>query len=345
MKKYIRLILVSALALVFYGSAYSQGCCSGGAGSPIAGGAATGVLQKDQMEVSSNYQFIRSNKFRTQNRDTVALFDNLSSKYLFSRVDYGISERLTMSVATGYYLNKALVEIGQTDTISSSGMGDLILFPRVDVFNKRKNNWRTEITLGLGLKIPIGSHNDSNLIFSHPLIGDVYAIAPPTVQTTNGSMDMMFYTFIYHAYPKKKLRFFANSLYVKKGFNSLGEKFGDYASLGLFAGKTLFMKLGLTAQVKGEWVGKMEAAKNISLASYNIDPASTGSKKIFFVPQISFTQKSLTLYVTSEIPLYQNLVGVQVSSQYQFTTGLSYRFFAKKPSLGEVKGIKISDKI
>ena len=50
-------------------------------------------------------------------------------------------------------------------------------------------------------------------------------------------------------------------LYVKKGFNSLGEKFGDYISFGLFAGKTLFMKLGLTAQIKGEWVGKMEAAK------------------------------------------------------------------------------------
>ena len=101
------------------------------------------------------------------------------------------------------------------------------------------------------------------------------------------------------------------------------------------------MKLGLTAQVKGEWVGKMEAAKNISLASYNIDPASTGSKKIFFVPQISFTQKSLTLYVTSEVPLYQNLVGVQVSSQYQFITGLTYRFFAKTPSLGEVRDIKV----
>jgi hypothetical protein len=341
MKNSLHLILFSFLALVFYSSSFSQGCCSGGAGSPIAGGAATGVLQKNQMELSANYQFTRSNKFRTENQDTIALFDHLSSKYFFSRIDYGISERLTMSIATGYYLNRSLVELGQTDTISSEGIGDLILFPRVDIFNKRKNNWRTEVTLGLGLKIPVGSHNDSNLIFSHPLIGDVYAIAPPTVQTTNGSMDMMFYTFIYHAYPLRRLRFFANSLYVKKGFNSLGEKFGDYASLGLFAGKTLFMKLGLTAQVKAEWVGKMEAAKNVSLASYNIDPASTGSKKVFFVPQISFTQKSLTLFVTSEIPLYQNIEGVQISSQYQFTTGLTYRFFTKKPSLEKVKDIKI----
>ena len=42
---------------------FSQGCCSGGAGSPIAGGAATGVLQENQMEISLNYQFNQSNKF------------------------------------------------------------------------------------------------------------------------------------------------------------------------------------------------------------------------------------------------------------------------------------------
>ena len=38
--------------LLFFSTNFTaQGCCSGGAGSPIAGGAATGVLQKNQMQM------------------------------------------------------------------------------------------------------------------------------------------------------------------------------------------------------------------------------------------------------------------------------------------------------
>ena len=316
--------------------ASSQGCCSGGAGNPIAGGVATGVLQKGQIEVSTNYQYSSSNKFFAGNRDTIALFDKLTNSYSFSRVDYGISDRLTISVASGYYLNRSLIELGQTDTVSSKGFGDLILFPRVDIYNTRNDNSKTEITLGLGVKMPVGSHDDSNLVFSHPLIGDIYNIAPPNIQTTNGSLDIMLYSFLYHAYPKRNLRFFANTLYVRKGFNSLGQKFGDYASLGLFASKTLFMRLGFTFQLKGELIGSIKAAKNIDLlASYNIDPGSTASRRIFFIPQVSYNYKSLTFFITSEVPLYQNLMGLQIGSQFHINTGLTYRFFAKKYSYGE----------
>ncbi len=329
----MRIISIFAI-IISFSSFYSQGCCSGGAGSPIAGGAATGVLQENQMEISGNYQYVQSNKFYTENRDTAELFDNLNSKYLFLRADYGLSERLTLSIAAGYFLKKSLVELGQSDTISSKGLGDLIIFPRFDIYNKTKDKKRTEITLGIGLKLPLGSHSDSNLVFSHPVAGDFYTISPPTVQSTNGSYDMMFYSFFFRSYTKKKLRLFANTLYVKKSFNSLGEKFGDYASIGLFASKTFFRKIGVTGQIKGEWIGEMKAAKNIDLlASYNIDQISTGSRKVFFVPQISYIQKSLIFYLTSEIPLYQYVGGTQIGSQYQITAGFNYRFFTKKNSV------------
>ena len=324
-------ILSFSVLIFLVSNIHSQGCCSGGAGNPIAGGAATGVLQENQIEISGNFQYVRSNKFYTQNRDTAAIFDNLNSKYLFLRTDYGLSKKLTLSVAAGYFMDKSLVELEQTDTVSSNGFGDLIIFPRFDVYNKTKNKKRTEITIGLGLKLPIGSHTDSNLVFSHPIAGDFYTISPPTVQATNGSYDMMFYSFFFKSYQKRKLRVFANTLYVRKGFNSLGEKFGDYASIGLFASKTFFRKLGITGQLKGEWIGEMEAARNIDLlASYNIDQLSTGSSKIFFIPQISFINKSMIFYITNEIPIYQFVGGTQVGSQHQITAGFNYRFMIKK---------------
>jgi hypothetical protein len=104
------------------------------------------------------------------------------------------------------------------------------------------------------------------------------------------------------------------------------------ASMGLLAGKTFFKKSGVSIQVKGEWIGKMKADKNVDMvAFYNICMESTGGRNVLFVPQISYSYKSFSVYVLSEIPLCQYLNGNQICSQYQFTAGLSYRFLTYKP--------------
>jgi len=329
----MRFLILSFFILILNTSVFSQGCCSGGAGSPIAGGAATGVLQENQMEVSINYQYNKSNKFFSENQDTTSLFNNLSSNYLFFRVDYGLSKKLTLSVASGYFLDKSKIGKENTDTISSNGAGDLIIFPRYSVYNKTANLKRTAAVIGLGFKIPLGSHNDSTLVYSDEWVGDVYSLNPPMLQATNGSNDFMFTSFLFREYQKSKLRFFISSLYVRKGFNSLGIKYGDYTSVSFFASKTLFYRWGVTTQIKAEKIDQIKVANNIEewhLLNYQIDPESTGSKKWFFIPQLSYSQNGLTVFATSEIPLYQYLNGTQVGSQYQFTVGINYRFLTKK---------------
>ena len=326
----MRLLFVIVLSSLSH-FIFAQGCCSGGAGSPIAGGAATGVLQENQMEVSVNYQFNQSDKFYSLNQETDALFENLRSDYVFFRTDYGLSKKLTLSIASGYFLDKSLIASDHADTTSSRGLGDLIIFPRFSVYNKDKNFKRTEIAIGLGLKTPLGTHNDSTLVISNEWVGDVYNTNPPTVQTTNGSNDLLFYSFFFRDYQKQKLRFFITSLFVRKGYNSLGMKFGDYSSLGIFASKTIYRKWGITGQLKAETIGEMQSAENINLLSlYSIDKQSTGSKKLFLVPQISYSQNGITVFATSEIPLYQYLNGTQVGSHHQFTVGVNYRFLTKK---------------
>ena len=332
----MRLLLVIVLSALS-NSIFAQGCCSGGAGSPIAGGAATGVLQENQMEISLNYQFNQSNKFfnnrRVLPKDTVGTFNNLSSNYLFLRVDYGLSEKLTLSIASGYFLDKSKIGKDNADTISSNGVGDLIIFPRYSIYNKTANFKRTAVVIGLGLKIPLGAHNDSSVTTpaSSWNPNDIYQMNPPMLQSTNGSNDFMFTSFFFREYQKSKLRFFISSLYVKKGFNSLGIKYGDYTSVSFFASKTLFYRWGLTSQIKAEKIGQIQSADNIDLVGfYNISPESTGSKKWFFIPQLSYSQNGITVFATSEIPLYQYLNGTQVGSQHQFTVGVNYRFLTKE---------------
>jgi hypothetical protein len=170
---------------------------------------------------------------------------------------------------------------------------------------------------------------------------DIWDLIPPTIQLSTGGTDLMFYSFFLREYKKQKLRFFANSLYIKKGYNSLDEKFGDYTSLSLFASKTFFRKWGLTTQLKGESVGQLQI-NQAKKEKFELDENyfekitweekrdATGAEKIFFIPQISYSQNNFTFFATSEIPLYQNLKGVQFGSQNQFTVGINYRFLTKE---------------
>ena len=329
MKKFIILLIY----LFNIHSYFSQGCCSGGSTNPIAGGAATGVLQQYQFEISSNFQYLYSDKFYANSSDTLGAFDYFSSNYLFLRCDYGVTDKFTFSLASGYFFDKTKfdnipLQNTLTDTISVNGFSDVILLPRYGVFNKTNGNKKTELTLGLGMKLPLGSHNDSSLIYSGQ-IGDVYAINPFIAQTTNGSIDVMFYAFLFRSFYKQKLNVFTNLLHVKTGYNSLGQKFGNYTSLGFFASKKISNTIGMTIQIRTELINQMKSAKNVDLTIYNIDQSSTGSFKTFFVPQFTYSKRNLVFFVTSEIPIYQYVNGIQIGSKLQLTLGLNYRFNLK----------------
>lgn len=339
MKSSFLLAVTSAFLLLTSPFSFSQGCCSGGSGSPIAGGASQGVLLDRQMELGGSFQYINTDKFFAGDKDTMPLFKNLVSNYLYMRAAYGVTKDLTLSIESGYYLNKQQIGINN-DTAFSKGIADLIIFPRYDVYNHTEETKRIELTVGMGVKIPLGKYNDSMITFHDTNTGiNYYTTSPPTVQPTNGSVDLIFYTFFYRGFPLNNFRLFANAFYIKKGWNPLGEKFGDYSSLSLFAGKTLFNKLGITLQLKGEYIAKMKAAKNVDLlALYNVDPEYTGSVKLFIAPQLSYTLKSFTIYGLSEFPIYQFVNKAQIVSKHQFTVGVSYRFFTAKstiPKAGE----------
>lgn len=327
----MRYAFLFATSLLLSPRVFSQGCCSGGSGSPIAGGASQGVLLDRQMEIGSNFQFISTNKYLAGDADTISGIKSFKSDYLYLRVAYGVTKDFTMSVESGYFLNKTQIGI-QDDTLHSSGIGDLILFPRYDVLNRTSEKKRTEITLGMGYKIPLGKYNDSTITYRNPYNGhNTWGVMSPTVQPTNGSHDFIFYGFFYRGFPLKNCRIFANVLYVKKGWNPLGQKFGDYSSIGLFFGKTFFKKLGVTLQIKAEHIAKMKTIKDIDMvALYGLYPEATGARKVFFVPQLSYSYKSFTVYALTEIPIYQYVNYSQVASQYQMTVGLSYRFLTYK---------------
>ncbi|HQV52614.1 MAG: hypothetical protein IPI00_08460 [Flavobacteriales bacterium] len=323
-------------------------CCAGGSGSCIAGGAAQGVLAERQMELNTNFQFINTNRFyKNDQRASDRTFDSFQSQYEYFKLAYGISERLTLSLESGYYLLKKEVGLASdpATTYTSSGIGDLVVFPKYDIYKKNNEAKGTtnEITIGLGYKIPLGSYNDSTGSVE-PFSGHTYYVTKPTsVQLSSGAQDLIFYTFLHHGF-RSKLNVFASAIYIKKGWNPNGEKLGDYASVALFVSRTFLDRLGITLQARYETVARMRMNASVLLfgSPSTYFPEATGYKKFFLTPQISVTKGKFTIYAATDVPLYQSMQTseyyTQVGSQYTTTIGLSFRFFTAQPRMAQLKG-------
>lgn len=327
----IKALLCAIVFLSFMTESFSQ-CCAVGGGSPLAGDVSQGVLKENQFEISSNFQFVKTTKFLTNDELSKNFLDEYSSQYLFTRVAYGLSNRLTFSLESGYWIDKTQVGLQARDSYGSSGFGDLILFPKYNVVKGTTKNRFKELTIGIGYKIPIGSYHDSIGILE-PFSGETfYSNKPPAVQASSGAQDILFTLLYSGGIPSSKLTLSANVTYILKGWNPLGEKLGNYASFGLFLGRPFFDKLSAAIQLKGEWIGKMQINPDILMFTFhNFDPESTGSKKVFVAPQVSYLIKNrFTVFTQAEIPVYQYVNGTQIASQTQFTFGLTYRFMMQQ---------------
>lgn len=329
--------LLFCFSFLFHFQNLAQGCCSGGSGSPMIGGVSMGVLQQGQFDLGESIQYYYSDKFLVGNKDSSsAMVKDLQTTYLYARLGYGITSKLSIYGEVGYFLNKT--ETGYDSERpdykkESAGFGDLIILPRYNVYEKSNAKRHFELTLGLGIKIPLGNAHDSTPVYINPSNGNtIQIISPPTVQTTTGSNDFIFYGFALQEFKKAKLKVFISGTYMYKGYNALGEKFGDFLGIGLFASKTYFRKLGLTGQFRFEHIGKMLLSPNVDFIAQGIsvEPASTGGSKISFVPQVTYSLKSVTLYAMYDLPLYQYMNGLQIANKNLLTFGVNIRFKPKK---------------
>lgn len=335
MKLSIRLFLLSFLLPIQH--LFAQGCCSGGSGSPMVGGVSMGVLQQGQFDFGESYQFFYSDKFLAGSKDTSsALVKDLTTNYLYTRFGYGISSRLSIYGEVGYFINKTEkgYDAERPDYIrESKGFGDLIILPRYNVYEKSSEKKHVEITLGVGIKIPLGNFHDSTTVYVDPSSGEEFnTVSPPTVQTTTGSNDFIFYGFAIREFKPAKLKVFMSATFIEKGYNAMGEKFGNFLGVGLFVNKMYRRKLGLTGQLRYEYIGSMKLSPNVDFVAQGIsvDPVSTGGKKLSFVPQITYSIKSVTFYGMYDLPLYQYMNGMQIASKHLVTCGINYRFKPKK---------------
>ncbi|MBP7849350.1 MAG: hypothetical protein KA053_03650 [Lentimicrobiaceae bacterium] len=308
-------------------------CCAGGSGSPVAGGTSQGVLGASQLQINANFQYIRSHRFFSGSKASQEkYFDRFESAYQYYRFAYGASSQFTMSVELGHYLFKKETGLNQDPdrTYTSKGIADLILFPRYTIWKAQNQRHETTVTLGLGLKLPLGSYNDSTSRVE-PFSGQVFHVPnPQAVQVTSGAQDFLFYGFLQRKYTRG-FSLYSSMLYVRKGWNPLGERMGDFATLSLFAVKEINTYMGINLQLRGETMRTMKVNPVIETLSFlNYDPAATGYSKVFISPQLNIDLNRFAFYFLADIPVYQHVKKTQIGTGLQIMSGFSYNLPIKK---------------
>lgn len=339
-------LLLPAMGLL-HPSALRAQCCSAGSGSCIVGGAAQGVLQEHEMQLSTNFQFLGTEAFYKDHRRVEEhTFDGFRSRYQYFKLAYGASPKLTLSLEAGYHLLKEEIGLGNdlASTFSSSGFGDLVVFPRYQVLHSKRPKATNEIAIGLGYKYPLGAYNDSTARVE-PFSGQTYYITKPTaVQLSSGAQDFILYAFLHHGFLRAKVDLSATAMHIRTGWNPNGEKLGDFTSLALFASRPIGDLLRLTLQARYETMGRMLVNGNIMIFGKptNYFPEATGYRKLFLTPQVSVSRGPFTFFAATDLPVYQYMntsdFYTQVGSQHTTTVGLSYRFLVKRPA-AEVKKV------
>jgi hypothetical protein len=194
---------------------------------------------------------------------------------------------------------------------STSSLGDVKVIGRYQGFSPQHN-----VGILFGLKLPTGAH-DKTAASSDPTSPDRVDIdrgLQPGSGTTDGILGVYYLGTL-----NKNWDYFSQAL-VQKALNSSDHyRSGDGINLNVgmrYMGNAYFMP---QIQVNARHVERDEGAE--------ADTVSTGGTLVYLSPGVTVpVNKKVSLYSFLQVPVYQDVNGVQLAPRYTATVGARYSF-------------------
>jgi len=295
----------------------AQACCSGGV--PISNNIGSRPVDEKILSIRLNYD---ANLLRSYYTGNEKLEDGTIKRFSqsgFLQAIYGINNKFSLN-AVFSYVNHQRSLTNSTNLTSTSGIGDMVLLLQYRLISTPKHS----LFVSAGSKIPIGENerkDESGIVLAADL------------QPGTGSWDAI-----------------ANIGYTRQGFLKQGmsfsatfiSKINTYADR--FSGAQRY-KYGsdfqLLTGVSDSYLIKeimVEPGLFFRFWHRTEDLAdefpfpNTGGSWIYLVPSLNLKTvvPDISLFISSEIPIYQNLTGTQLSTTIRFSVGLQYNFRLKK---------------
>jgi hypothetical protein len=251
-----------------------------------------------------------------QHHDEVSTLNQLT----YFSLGYGIFDFLSIDFSIPY-VHREHSHIHKHDggeireSWNFSGFGDMTLLSHLSFFNNSENNYSINFTAGI--KLPTGVTDALN---------DEGEAAEVTIQPGTGSTDFIFgaqySTDIlsvpnltqssYSAFP---LSFSVNYKWNTKGTDDY--KFGNELLLHLSTAYRFMEKAAILFQLNAKFQDRAD------IGGTNEPRESTGGEWLFVSPGLKFYLiDSFSLYGYFQIPVYQNVNGIQQAAAYNLQLGL-----------------------
>lgn len=308
-------ILIISLQFVA-NHAFGQ-CCS--PGNPIGGLSGLGTNPADTWQFFLNYRYGYSGAYFEGNKESDTRFiESGNFSHIGLIASLGLTEKLTVEAETGYFLNKTQMYVPGIipEKLVGRGLTDLILSVRYQIWREPISDW--EITSGAGIKIPAGSYQKKY----------EGALLTRDLQPTTGSYDFIHSLFLYKGFLGQKLRAFLATRLEIKGLNPDKYRYGNFLMVSGFASWSPGIRWILVGQIRSEFRGRdtrLRSGSGIPVGDDREIVIPTGSAKVFFVPQItySFSQETF-LSLLVDLPLYQYYHDKQLASTTALTLSLRH---------------------
>lgn len=302
---------------------FSQ-CCS--LGGPISGDASLGVVKTGNLRIYTIYKHSESNRYFEGDQlisSSVLPAEGLNVEnsffdYTGINIAYGLAKKISIEAEGGYFISKTQNFINPSDSKTmpkiGKGISDFYLMSKYGLYKNDGNE--LELTVGEGIKLPTGNRfeNDRNNKFYRD------------VRPGSGAYSFVGTFFIYKGFAGKKIKLFLTGRTEINGRDDEGYKFGNMHILSFFSNYNASRFMNLIIQFREEIKSRDKDPRK-----FNGVVDVSGSNRIFFVPQVSFTIKRKWFFgALYELPVYQFYNGKQMATTYGFALTLSREFQLKK---------------
>lgn len=279
--------------------------------------------------MSMNMDGMRSGASNLSTEDVLVEYmitpENMIMNMHMLGVMYAVSNNLTLMAMSNFTsIDMDLTTRMNVDfKTKSAGIGDLKLSGLYKFLDKKGQRMHAN----LGVSIPLGSIKTKN---ETPMSGGADIILPYPMQIGSGTWDIL--PGITYLTQKGNISWGGQvSATWRLGKNDRDYSWGDKGTaLGWFAYKTTDW-LSISAKVSGsvsEKISGSDSALNPAMAP-TMDAHNFGGQQVFtglgfniYIPSGTF--KNLRLGVEYELPIYQDLNGIQMKTVAMTTIGLQY---------------------
>lgn len=311
-----KVITLFALALSLQAGGYlAAQTCSCGA-PPLLGFLDGGPKNRGSWQLAWEYEYNDISKLVDNTRPLTPDDRQQTSQSGLLKVSYGINRIFSVTAM----LNMIQKERDVTDLLRVRGVGDGLVILQANLTPGYSYPQR-ELVVGVGFKVPIGPAD---------LKRDGVLISAD-MQPSSGAWDGIFTGYASsEVLMPRPVRVFISTSYRRTGsyarFSSTDQRFqfGDEFVASLGAGYTIGTRLGLTL------MGRYRSSGANRFDGRVIPNA--GGQWFFLAPGINVAlPNGMSLGIGGQLPLYQKLNGLQLSTKFSLSMSVFYAFGGRSP--------------